>query len=151
LGTVGLVGDNDDICPLREGFINVAFFGLELLDGGKDDAPGGDFEQRLEMVAVVGLHRLLPQQLFGSGEGVEELVVEIVAVGDDDDGGVVERLDDFSGVEDHREGLAAALGVPDDARFAVPLGLLLHAGQIVSGRVFFQHARFDKSWRFVKS
>jgi hypothetical protein len=33
------------------------------------------------MVAAVRLHRFLTQQLFGGGEGVEELVVEVVAVG----------------------------------------------------------------------
>ena len=89
------------------------------------------------MVAAVGLHRLLAQQLFGGGEGVEELVVEVVAVGDDDDGGIVEGQHDFAGVEDHRERFAAALGVPDDACFAVAEGLVGDRGQVVGGRVFF--------------
>ena len=121
---MGFVGDDDDVAALGEGFVDIAFFGLELLDGGEDHAAGGHFEQRFEMLPAFGLHRLLAQQLLGGGEGVEELIVQVVAVGDDDDGGVVQGQHDLAGVEDHREGFAAALGVPDHAGFAVAPGLV---------------------------
>ena len=49
------------------------------------------------------------------------MVVQVVAVGQDDDGGVFHRrlADDGAGVEGHREALARALGVPDDADAAI--------------------------------
>jgi hypothetical protein len=40
-----------------------------------------------QMPPVFGLHRLLPQQLHRSRKRVKQLVVQIIAVGDDDDGG----------------------------------------------------------------
>ena len=51
----------------------------------------------------------------------EELVVEVVAVGEDDDGGVLhgEVAGDGPGIEGHGEALARALGVPHDADAAV--------------------------------
>ena len=54
---------------------------------------------------------------LAAGEGAEELVVEVVAVGEDDDGRVRHRRvqDDAAGVEGHRQALARALRVPDDA------------------------------------
>ena len=52
-----------------------------------------------------------------AAERAEELVVQIVAVGDDDDGRVLQLGlgDDLAGVEGHRQALAAALRVPDHA------------------------------------
>ena len=40
-------------------------------------------------VAALGLDRLLAQQFLPGGEGAEELVVQVVAVGEDDQGRVV--------------------------------------------------------------
>ena len=66
---------------------------------------------------VGGLDGRLAQQVVAAGEGAEELVVEVVAVGQDDDRRVRHRgLEDHpAGVEGHRQALARALGVPDDA------------------------------------
>src|SRR2546427_3151989 len=52
----------------------------------------------------------------------EELVVEVIAVRQHYEGRVLHRrvLDDLSGVEGHRQALAAPLGVPDDAHAPVP-------------------------------
>ena len=60
---------------------------------------------------------VLAQQIAATGEGAEKLVVEIVAVGEDDDGRVLHRRvqDHAAGVEGHRQALAGALRVPDDA------------------------------------
>ena len=65
--------------------------------------------------AVGGLHRRLAQQVAAAGEGGEELVVEVVAVGEDDDGRVLHRRvkDDAPCVERHRQALARPLRVPD--------------------------------------
>src|SRR5690349_8182872 len=56
----------------------------------------------------------------GGGEGLVDLAVELLAVGDDEEGpGAGEFAQDFLGEEDHREALAAALGVPEDAEAAL--------------------------------
>ena len=59
--------------------------GKELLDRGEDHAAGGDRELRAQVGAVRGLHRRLAQQVAAAREGAEELVVEVVAVGEHDD------------------------------------------------------------------
>ena len=58
---------------------------------------------------------------MAAGEGAEELIVEVVAVGDHDDGRVLHRRvqDHASRVEGHREALARALRVPDDAHASI--------------------------------
>ena len=61
---------------------------------------------------------------FAGLEGVADLVVQVGAVGDDDDAGV----DDFAvegecaAEHDHGEGFAGALGVPDCAALALVVG-----------------------------
>ena len=137
LSAVGFVSDDDDVATIGELIVNVAVVGLEFLDGGEDDPAGADFEQGFELVAGFGLAGGLAQELFGAGEGVEELVVEVVAIGDDEDGGVVKGEDDLSGVEDHGEGFAGALGVPDDSGFTIAFGLVLAVGETVAGGGFF--------------
>ena len=122
LAAVGLVGDDDDVAPVRQHGMAVAlFFGEELLDRGEHDAAGGDRELCAQVGAVGGLYRVLPQQIPAAGEGAEQLVVEVVAVGEDDDGRVLHRRvqDDAAGVERHRQALAGALRVPDHADPAV--------------------------------
>ena len=66
LGAVGFVGNDHDVLALGQRFVDVALFGLELLDGGKDHAPGSNFEQGFEMLAAFGLDRVLAQELPGS-------------------------------------------------------------------------------------
>lgn len=63
------------------------------------------------------MHGRLADEIRAEGEGAEELVIEVIAVGDDDDGGVLHGVveDDASGVKRHGEAFAGALGVPDDA------------------------------------
>ena len=61
---------------------------------------------------------------FGDGLGIGEvfvdLVVEVVAIGDDEEGPVTGNFtQDFLAEEDHGVAFAAALGVPEDAEFAL--------------------------------
>ena len=64
----------------------------ELLDRREDDAARRRPEQLGAQVgAVLRLHRRLPEQLLAAGEGAEELVVEVVAVGQDDERRVLHR------------------------------------------------------------
>jgi len=62
----------------------------------------------------------LAEKGFAGGEGVEELTVEVVSVGEDDDGRVLggDALGDFARVKCHCETFTAALGVPDNADFS---------------------------------
>jgi hypothetical protein len=101
----------------KEGIAVAAVVGRELLDRREDHAAALHGEQLAQVGAVVGLYRRLPQQVAAAGEGAEELVVEVVAVRDDDDRRVRHGRvqDDPAGVEGHRQALARALGVPDDA------------------------------------
>ena len=84
-----------------------------------------------EAAKVVGASGLTVALGGGSagGESTVDLVVEICAVGDDDEGPVPRNLaEDFLGEEDHGEALAAALGVPKDAEAAVPYSNLYFLG-----------------------
>src|SRR5690606_33957647 len=63
----------------------------------------------------------LAQQILAARESAEKLIVEVVAVGEHDDRGVLHRrlADDPPGVESHRQALARALGVPHHANAPV--------------------------------
>ena len=122
LAAVRLVGDDDDVAPVREHRVPVALLlGEELLNGGEHHAAGGDRELRAQVGAVGGLHRRLAQQVAAAREGAEELVVEVVAVGEHDDRRVRHRRvqDHAPRIEGHRQALARALRVPDHANAPV--------------------------------
>ena len=81
-------------------------------------------EQLGAQVGAVGrLHRRLAQQLVAARERAEQLVVQVVAVGEHDDGRVLHRRaqDHPAGIERHRQALAGALRVPDHADAPVAL------------------------------
>ena len=100
------------------------FLGEELLDRREHHAAGLHCELRPQVGAAIRLDRRLPQQVGAAREGREQLVVQIVAVGQHDDGGVLHGWlsDDASGVERHRQALARPLGVPDHADPPVAAG-----------------------------
>ena len=133
LAAVGLVGDDHDVAPVRQQRMPVALpfrargsplalpgrglLGEELLDRREHHAAGLDRELRPQIGAALRLDRRLPQQVGAAREGREQLIVEVVAIGQHDDGGVLHRglPDDASRVERHRQALARPLGVPDHA------------------------------------
>ena len=118
LAAMGFVGDDHDVAAVREERMPVPLlFGEEFLDGGEDHATGRDRKLLAQVGPVSRLHRRLAQQILAAGEGAEELVVQIVAVGDDHDGRVGHGWmeDQATGVEGHGEALAGALRVPDHA------------------------------------
>ncbi len=117
LAAVGLVGDDDDVASVRKHGVAVALLGgHELLDRREDDATAGDAELLAQVGTVGGLDGILAQQVAAAGEGAEELFVQVVSVGDDDDGRVLHRRieDQPPGVESHAQALARTLRVPDD-------------------------------------
>src|SRR6266853_948522 len=89
------------------------FGGKELVNGGEDDAAARDLEQLPQMFAAVRLLRFLSQQLATTRERAEQLVVQIIPVGEHDERRVFHRWmhDKPPGIERHRQRLARTLGV----------------------------------------
>ena len=89
--------------------------GKELLDSGEHHASRVNRELGAQVGPAVGLNGRLAQQLPAAGEGAKELVVQVVAVGQHNDGGVGHGplADDAPGVKGHAQALARALSVPD--------------------------------------
>ena len=131
-----LVGYYHHVAAVGQQVVAVALLWLEFLYGGEDHTSRLHLQQVLQMVAAVGLHRRLAQQLFGGYKSLEELVVEVVTVGDDHHGGVVQPLHYLAGVEHHRKRLAATLRVPH------------HAGAMVAGLLFLDGLESEILWRF---
>ena len=111
-----LVGDHHDVVALGKRRMPVALvLWEELVDGGEDHTARGDLQELPQVRAALGLHRRLAQEILTAREGAEELLIEVVAVGEHDDGRVLHRrlADDASGVKGHRQALARALRMPD--------------------------------------
>ena len=111
--------------------------GEEFLDGGENDAAGPGREPLAQVGSALRLHRALPEEIGAARECGEELVVEVVAVGEDDDGGVLHArfAGDAGGVKRHGEALARPLGMPDDADAAVAGFAARPAAGFVAGPV----------------
>ena len=138
LGAVGFVGDDDDVLACRERRQIGVFLRQKLLDRGEDHAAAGDGEQFAELVPTVGLHGGLAEDFVAALKLPKELIVEIVAVGEDDERRVLHHRvpHDACGVEEHREALPRTLGVPDDAGAAVALFATVHAPGPVGALLF---------------
>ena len=118
LAALRLVGDHHDVAPRRQGAPCLpALLEEELLDGGEDHPARRHPQLRGQVGAALGLGRRLAQQVTVQRKVVEKLVVQVVAVGQHDHGGVLHQrvLDDLARVEGHGQALARALRVPDDA------------------------------------
>jgi hypothetical protein len=88
-----LVDDDDDVRPVgQERELHLAVARPELLDGGEDhpaDLAVG--ELGVEVVDVLDLDRRLAESRGAPGEGGEELVVEVIAVSQDDERRILQR------------------------------------------------------------
>lgn len=126
LGAVGFVGDDDDVVPVRQQRKCVFVLAWhELLDGGEDDAAGRAIGQSgAQILPRIRLYGLFAQEILRQREHAEELAVEVVAVGDDDDGRILHRrvLHHAGGKAGHGDALAAALGMPDHAALVSAAG-----------------------------
>jgi hypothetical protein len=92
---------------------------------------------------VIRLSGFLPEQLRVRGKGIEQLIVEVVAVGNHQHGRIIQSWHDLAGIKNHRQRFAAALSMPDHTGFFVAPGLLFHAGQAVTGWVFLDLRRMQ--------
>ena len=118
LAAVGFVGNDHDVAPVRQRGVAVAlFFGQELLDGCEHHPARFHRKPGTQIRPAGRLDRRLAQQFPAAREGGEQLIVEIVAVGQDHHGRVFHRrlADDASGVERHRQAFAGPLRVPHHA------------------------------------
>lgn len=113
---------HDDVATIgqhREAFL--AAFGRELLHGGEDDAARCARQQALQVFAAFGLFGVLAQKILAQAEGGGELIVQIIAVSQDNDSRVLQRgrLDRQPGEERHQEAFTRSLRMPDHADLAV--------------------------------
>ncbi|MNV20524.1 hypothetical protein D3C71_1114270 [compost metagenome] len=123
LRAVRLVGNHHDVVAVRQHGVAVFVLpGHELLDGGKHNAARGPVrQQRAQLLPGAGLHGLLAQQVLRQAKHTQQLAVQIIAVGDDHDGGVLQHglLHHAGGKAGHGDALAAALRVPHHAALAL--------------------------------
>ena len=65
----------------------------------------------------------MPDQIPAHGEGGEELIVQIIAIGDHDNGWIFElwAAHELTSIESHQQALAGALRMPDYADLAIAL------------------------------
>ena len=114
------------------------------------------------MLAALRLLRRLPQEVSTPGKLAVELIVQIISVGDDNNGWAFQSLLQIVGVENHRQGFPAALRMPENAALAVCLGRVLGGrdglfdGEIlmISGKDFERilaiHIEADKVFKDVE-
>jgi hypothetical protein len=75
-----------------------------------------------QLLAVLRLRRVGLADRAGVQKVAVDLPVQVLAVGDDDEAVVAGELaQDLAHIEDHREALAGALGVPKHAQLAIEL------------------------------
>src|ERR1035437_10938912 len=69
------------------------------------------------MLTVISLNGILSKKLFRSGESIEQLIVEIIAVSNYNDSRIFHfrGSNKFTGIEDHTKAFARALSMPDNA------------------------------------
>ena len=81
------VGDDDDVPAIGEHRVGaLAGLGCKLLDSGEHHAARRAGQRLLQILPAFRLLRGLAEQITAHGKRAEQLVVEVVAVGDDDNG-----------------------------------------------------------------
>ena len=90
------------------------------------------------MLDRVRLHRSLPQDFVATLELAEELIVQVVSIGQENQRRILHRrlFDDAAGVEEHRQALARTLRVPDDADAAIAFRAALHLARPIGSLCF---------------
>ena len=141
LAAVGFVGNDHDVAALGERRVGVALLlGEELLNGGEDHTARFDRELDAQIRSACRLYRRLAQQLPAAGEGAKELVVQVVAVGQHNDGGVghCQLANDAPGIKGHAQALARALSVPNHADAPVARRTACLVARLMADAFFFE-------------
>ena len=109
----------NDIPTFRKRFVGF----LELLHRSKDDAIGFTPKQQfLEIVTARRLDWFLAKEVLTLGELSIELVIEIITVCNNNDGGLIQNGLNQMGIENHRERFSAALRVPENTNLSIGVG-----------------------------
>lgn len=121
LGAVRLVDHDDDVRSRGELRELIPLLRSELLDGREHHTPDLPVELDLQVLDAFDLDRILAQQIAAAPEGSEQLVVQIVAIGQDHQGRVLQlgQMHDAAGQKCHQERFAGALRVPDHTALAI--------------------------------
>ena len=144
MSTVRFIGNHNNVAPVSQTVINIAIVWLELLYGCKYNSARLYFQQTLKMLTVLCLNRSLAQQLSGACKRIKKLVIQIIAVCNDNYGRIIQALYNLAGVENHSKRLATTLCVPYHTCAMVTRLLLLNCLETEIGRRFgyaFIHAR----------
>ena len=120
LAAVRLVGDDDHVGAVRQQRVGLPRIVPELLDQREDVALVAA-QQLFQVFATGGAH-VLAGRRAGRLESLGDLIVQLLAVGDDDEGGTAQHLaQHLLGEEHHRQALARALRMPEHAQPFSPL------------------------------
>jgi hypothetical protein len=80
-----------------------------------------------EIIRGTGIARGVYRPKYRSGQILVNLIVQILAIRDDEEGEIARHLPaHLSGKEHHGVGLAGALGVPEHAQLSLQLGAIRH-------------------------
>ena len=125
LAAVCLVADHHDVVALAQGReLPFPCFSGELLNGGEEDAAAGAVgEQFPEFLTTRCLPGGFTQQVSRPSEHPEQLPIQILTVGDDHQGGVLQAWipQQHPSQTRHLDALASALGVPDHPTLLVAI------------------------------
>jgi len=146
LAAVRLVGDDHDVGTIGQRALLPSPSGRgvggegsrrEFLNRRKNHPTRGAIQQAAQMLAVLRLHRRLPEQVAALREGRKQLVVQIIAVSQHHQRGIGHARVEYqqARVEGHQQAFAGALGVPDHPGFAISGRLALDARQPVDGGI----------------
>ena len=124
LAPVSFVGNDDDIASISQQRVGITLLiRSELLDGSEDDAARGTFQELPHLGSTARLLWRLWQDARRGEDLTEELVIQVISVGDEHNGRIGKLLSShgLGGVKQHLEALARTLGVPDNPSTTVPI------------------------------
>ena len=119
LTTMSFVSHYYDISTLRKGFMGL----LKLLHSRKDNTVClTTGKQITQIFSALSVHWVLAQEIFTLCKLPEQLIVQVVSVSQHNDSRTVQCFLKQMGIEYHRQGLAAALCMPEHATFTIGNG-----------------------------
>lgn len=118
LAAVCLIGNNHNIAPYREPRMGVPLlFREKLLNSSKYHAPGRHRQFLTQISAVARLCWRLTQQILTTRKRAKELIIEIVAIRQNDNRRILHRriADNSPGIKSHSQTLTRPLRMPHHA------------------------------------
>ena len=126
LSPMGFIHQHKDIVPRGENGIFLPLVIAELVDQREYEGLVG-LQIIPQLLPVLRLAFLFGADHLGFHEILVNLIVQVLAVRDDEEGEIAGHLPShLAGEEHHGVGFAGALGVPEHAQLAVELGAIRH-------------------------